>query len=92
MKPSYTGNKIVIMGLGKSALALAKLLHSRGAKVSISEINPKDNVAEAAKDLAAALPDVEVEFGKNTPQWFAEADYVVVSPGVRLDEIGRAHV
>lgn len=85
MKPSYTGKNITIMGLGKSALALAKLLHARGAKVRISEINPKDNVTEAAKDLAAALPDVEAEFGKNTPQWFTETDFVVVSPGVRLD-------
>jgi UDP-N-acetylmuramoylalanine--D-glutamate ligase len=85
MKPSYTGKKIVIMGLGKSAIALAKLLHGRGAKVSVSEINPKDNVAEAAKDIAAALPEVEVEFGKHTPQLFLDADYVVVSPGVRLD-------
>ncbi|RZA03440.1 MAG: UDP-N-acetylmuramoyl-L-alanine--D-glutamate ligase, partial [Proteobacteria bacterium] len=85
MKPSYTGKKIVIMGLGKSAIALAKLLHGRGAKVSVSEINPKDNVAEAAKDIAAALPEVEVEFGKHSPQLFLEADHIVVSPGVKLD-------
>lgn len=82
---NYSGKKIVIMGLGKSSAALAKLLHSRGAKVSVSEMNPKDQVAEAAKDLAALKPEVEAEYGKHTPQLFLEADYVVVSPGIRPD-------
>ncbi len=86
MKPSmYSGKKIVIMGLGKSSLALTKLLHSRGAIVSVSELNPKDNVAELAKDLAALKPDVEAEFGKHSPAFFLEADTVVVSSGVRMD-------
>ena len=84
MSTSYSGKKIVIMGLGKSALALTKLLHSRGAKVAVSEINPKDNVPELAKELAL-LPEVEAEFGKHSAPFFLEADYVVVSPGTRLD-------
>jgi UDP-N-acetylmuramoylalanine--D-glutamate ligase len=82
---NYSGKKIVIMGLGKSSAALAKLLHSRGAKVSISEMNPKDQVAEAAKDLAALKPEIEAEYGKHTPQLFLDAEIVVVSPGIRPD-------
>lgn len=81
----YKDKKILIMGLGKSTLALAKLLHSRGAVVRVSEANPKDNVAEPAKDLASLKPEVEAEFGKHTPQWFLEADTIVVSSSVRMD-------
>ena len=81
----YNGKTITIMGLGRSALALAKLLHSRGAKVKVSEGNAKDQVAELAKELATLKPEIETEFGKNNAAFFADADYVVVSPGIRLD-------
>jgi UDP-N-acetylmuramoylalanine--D-glutamate ligase len=81
----YAGKTVVIMGLGKSALALAKLLHQRGAKVRVSELNPKENVADAAKELANLKPEVETEFGKHSAPFFLDADTVVVSPGVRLD-------
>jgi len=81
----YSGKTIVIMGLGKSALALAKLLHIRGAKVKVSEINPKDHLVEAANELAHLGPDVEVEFGRHSSAFFQDADYVVVSPSIRMD-------
>jgi UDP-N-acetylmuramoylalanine--D-glutamate ligase len=81
----YSGKSVVIMGLGKSTLALAKLLHSRGAIVRVSESNPKDNVAEASKELASIKPDIEAEFGKHSPEWFLAADVIVVAPNVRMD-------
>jgi UDP-N-acetylmuramoylalanine--D-glutamate ligase len=81
----YSGKNVVIMGLGKSTLALAKLLHSRGALVKVSEINPKDNVADASRELATLKPDIEAEYGKHTPEWFLSADIIVVAPGVRID-------
>lgn len=81
----YSGKTVVIMGLGKSALALAKLLHSRGATVKVSEMNPKDHLMEAANDLASFAPEMETEFGRHSPAFFEGADYVVVSPSVRLD-------
>lgn len=82
---SYSGKKVVVMGLGKSSLALVKLLHSRGAKVCVSEMNQKDQVVEAAKELASLKPEVESEFGKHTPSLFLDAEIVVVSPGIRAD-------
>lgn len=81
----YSGKSVVIMGLGKSTLALAKLMHSRGAVVRVSEINPKDNVADVSKELAAIKPDIEAEFGKHSPEWFLAADVIVVAPNVRMD-------
>ncbi len=81
----YNGKKIVVMGLGRSTLALMKLLHSKGAQVFLSESNPKENLAELAKDLATIKPEIEAEFGKHTPQWFLEADHIVVGSGVKMD-------
>jgi UDP-N-acetylmuramoylalanine--D-glutamate ligase len=81
----YNGKKIVVMGLGRSTLALIKLLHSKGAQVILSEMNPKENLAELAKELANIKPDIEAEFGKHTPQYFLEADHIVVGSGVKMD-------
>jgi UDP-N-acetylmuramoylalanine--D-glutamate ligase len=81
----YNGKNVVVMGLGKSTLALAKLLQSRGAIVRVSEINPKDNVADASRELATLKPEIEAEYGKHSPEWFLAADAIVVAPGVRMD-------
>lgn len=81
----YSGKKVVLMGLGRSAVALAKLLHSRGAKVSVSEIKPKDNLQNAIKDLAEIENEMEMEFGRHSSAVFQDADYVVVAPGIPLD-------
>lgn len=81
----YKGKKVVIMGLGRSTLALAKFLHSSGITVVVSEMNPKENLAELAKELAGLVPEVEAEFGKHTPSLFLDAAAVVVGPGIKLD-------
>jgi UDP-N-acetylmuramoylalanine--D-glutamate ligase len=81
----YNGKKIVVMGLGRSTLALMKLLHGKGAQVFLSEMNPKENLAELAKELATLKPDIEAEFGKHSPHLFLEADHIVVGSGVKMD-------
>lgn len=82
----YSGKTIVLMGLGRSTLALAKALHARGvAAIRVSEIKPKDHFVEAEKELAALVPPVEMEFGKHSPQFFEGADFVVLSAVVSPD-------
>jgi UDP-N-acetylmuramoylalanine--D-glutamate ligase len=81
----YNGKKIVVMGLGRSTLALMKLLHAKGAQVFLSEMNPKENLAELAKELATLKPEIEAEFGKHSPHLFLEADHIVVGSGVKMD-------
>lgn len=80
--PSYKGKTAVVMGLGKSGVAVAKFLHSRGAKVKVSDIKPKDHLADAARQLANLEPPVEFEFGGNSIEFFSGADFVVYSPSV----------
>lgn len=81
----YANKKITIMGLSKSCVALAKLLSSRGAKVFVSEINPKENVPELSKELEAIKPEVSVEYGKHTSANFLDAEIVLLSHGIRMD-------
>lgn len=79
---NFKGKKAVILGLGKSGLAAAKFLHARGAHVKVSDIKPRDHLADAARELAALEPAVEFEFGANSLEFFSGAELVVYSPSV----------
>ncbi len=81
----YANKTVVIMGVARSTLALAQMLSGKGAKVKVSELNTRDQFQELAKELSSLSPDIETEFGKNSPQFFEGADMVIVGPGVRMD-------
>ncbi|MEB3205274.1 MAG: UDP-N-acetylmuramoyl-L-alanine--D-glutamate ligase [Candidatus Sericytochromatia bacterium] len=67
-----------ILGLGRSGLALAEVLHGQGARVIVSD----QRSAEALAGIAASLPEgVLLEAGSHV-QATAEADLLVLSPGV----------
>ncbi|MEB3237529.1 MAG: UDP-N-acetylmuramoyl-L-alanine--D-glutamate ligase [Candidatus Sericytochromatia bacterium] len=67
-----------ILGLGQTGIALAESLHSLGARVIVSDQRP----IEALERAIASLPEgVQVEAGSHT-QTTAEADLLVLSPGV----------
>lgn len=82
-KTQYSGKTVVLLGLGKSTLALAKALHAQGAKIRLSELKPKEQFVEAEKELSAL--GVELEFGKNSPASFEGADYIVVASNPGID-------
>jgi len=71
------GKRVVVAGGGRSGIAAAELLVSRGATVTLSD---------TAKSLAEAgrLRDrgVVVELGPHRAEAFTRADLVVLSPGV----------
>ncbi len=70
--PALEGQRVVVLGLGRSGRAAARLAADRGARVvgvdSSATVDPIDGV--------------RMELGACAPQTFAEADLVVVSPGV----------
>ncbi len=72
--------KISIIGAGRSGLAAAKLAHSKGIDVFLSESKPKELYAEAAKELESL--GIECEFGTNTQSKILDAERIVLSPGV----------
>ncbi|HTP24241.1 MAG TPA: UDP-N-acetylmuramoyl-L-alanine--D-glutamate ligase [Anaeromyxobacteraceae bacterium] len=84
-----TGRRVLIVGLGRSGLAAARLALSRGARVTATD---RRTGAEIGPVLDELRPAVELALGGHDPAHFVGADLVVVSPGVPmgLPEIGEA--
>jgi len=86
------GRRVVVVGAARSGLAAAELARSRGARVLVADVRTD------VEALAAWRPgDVTLELGEHRPGTFAEADLVVLSPGVptrqpALDAARRAGV
>lgn len=77
------GMKALVVGFGRSGVGATKLLCRKGVKVTITdELNKTD-----LKDSLEALKqfDYVAELGKHVLKSFSDADFIVVSPGVRLD-------
>jgi len=73
---------IVVVGLARSGLAVARFLISRGARVTVTDqagANGLGPVAEQARSLGVAL-----ELGGHHMATFDAADQIVISPGVPL--------
>jgi len=71
---------VVVVGLGCSGLATTRFLIQKGAKVTVSDMAPVDELydkAHKAREMGAVL-----ELGGHTPSTFDKADLIVVSPGV----------
>jgi len=84
----FKNKKITIIGLARSGIACANLLHSLGALVSVTEI--KDDPQNRQAAIKLSLSGIKVELGKHRQELIKRADLVVISPGVPLDsECGR---
>jgi UDP-N-acetylmuramoylalanine--D-glutamate ligase len=72
--------RVLVVGLGRSGVAAAKLLLDRGAKVIGNDLRSLDALSPEAR----ALKDrgVELALGSHDPQQFRRVDRIVVSPGV----------
>lgn len=81
------GRRVLIVGLGKSGLAAARLCLNLGAQVTATDLAPQP---AGAAELAAA--GAALSLGGHREDDFQAADLVVLSPGVdpRRPEIARA--
>ena len=70
------GKKVLVVGLGRSGLAAARLCRERGAQVTATDLR----AAEALGPLD--LPGVTLELGRHETATFVGADLIVLSPGV----------
>ena len=71
------GQRVIVVGLGKSGIAAARLCQERGATVVGTDAAPLEKLAPEAKALG-----IELLAGGHDAVRFTEADLVVVSPGV----------
>jgi UDP-N-acetylmuramoylalanine--D-glutamate ligase len=77
---TYSGKKILVVGLGRTGVGLCRFLAARGAKVSATD-------SAAAVELAPALAAlkglaINLEVGLPQPAHWQDFDLIVASPGV----------
>jgi UDP-N-acetylmuramoylalanine--D-glutamate ligase len=75
--------RVLVVGLGKSGVASALFLKSRGAQVTVSDTKPSDQLQE---EIPLLLDQgIVVETGGHGERTFRGQDLIVVSPGVPVD-------
>ena len=82
------GKRVLVVGLGRSGLASALFLKSRGARVTVSDAKAEDEL----RDQIPVLLDqgITVETGGHGERTFRGQDLIVVSPGVPLGALPLA--
>ncbi len=77
------GKRVLVVGLGRSGVASALFLKSRGARVTVSDAKSEDQLR---KEIPALLDHgIAVETGGHGERTFQNQDLIVVSPGVPVD-------
>ena len=86
--PALLGKKVLVVGLGRSGVAAARLCAARGAQVTVTDKQPAEALSAA---LAQLPPTVKQELGGHQAETFLAADLIVLSPGVpALPEVKAA--
>lgn len=78
----FKGKKVLIVGCGNSGVASAKFLVKQGARVMITDMKQRTELAEPLKVLGDLK--VDFEFGGHTERAFLGAEMIIVSPGVNV--------
>ncbi len=74
------GDRVVVVGSGKSGLAACRLLAGRGCRVHLLEAGQMDESVRSQMEELGCV----VEIGPHTREQFAGAAFVIPSPGVSL--------
>ncbi len=75
----FKNQKILVVGLARTGVALCRFLVEHGARVTVTDQAPPDNLAEPRRDIQG-LGVVE-DLGVAQPSWQGY-DAIVLSPGV----------
>src|SRR5260370_24066336 len=77
------GKRVLVVGLGRSGVASAFFLKSRGVRVTVSDAKTEDQLREEIPGLLDH--GIAVETGGHGERTFQNQDLIVVSPGVPVD-------
>jgi UDP-N-acetylmuramoylalanine--D-glutamate ligase len=88
MKQTFSDMRITVIGAGQTGLALVRFLIERGATVTLSDRRPAEQID--GLDGLLGLP-VHLDLGGHSPDCFARADLIAVSPGVPLSSEPLQH-
>ena len=91
MEPVTSGNpemelrskRIMVLGLARTGLAVARFLAGRGARVVAVDARDEDRMRQVRSELAEL--EAACHFGAEQPAWLDGVDAVVPSPGVPRD-------
>jgi UDP-N-acetylmuramoylalanine--D-glutamate ligase len=75
--------RVLVVGLGKSGVASALFLKNHGARVTVSDSKPQEQLGEEIPILLDH--GITVETGGHGERTFQGQDLIVVSPGVPVD-------
>ncbi len=90
MHPDFTGKRATVVGMARSGIAAARVLHALGARVTITDKKPLDQLARQVHALGTS--GIVIEAGGHTDRIFIETDLVVLSPGVpKIPQVLAAH-
>lgn len=77
------GQKIVLIGMGKTSLALARLIVSKGGNPFVTELRSKEECTAQCASLDEM--SIKYECGGHSDTVLANADWLVPSPGVSFE-------
>jgi UDP-N-acetylmuramoylalanine--D-glutamate ligase len=83
----YKGKEVLVVGAGRSGLAAARLLLTRGARVILTDTKDRNAMETAVAplfEIACKSGELMLEPGGHRKKSFGKCDFVVVSPGVPL--------
>ncbi len=80
-QPEKSRGYLLVAGLGRSGVSLAKFLKKKGYDVIATDSNP--DCAEAAGKLESL--GIKTEVGRHSQKTFDQADLIITSPGIPLD-------
>lgn len=78
---SWSGQKVTVLGLSRSGIAVAKYIQSRGGDVLLSETIPASE-ENAPQRRALEAMGVTIEMGSHSPTCLMHAPLAVISPGI----------
>ncbi len=81
------GKHVTVFGLNRSGVAAAKLLHTEGATVTLTDTRTSEALSTEIAELSAFSEpgDIQKYLGGHPIECIAAADFIVISPGVPLD-------
>lgn len=72
--------KVMVVGLGRTGVAISKFLARNGADVTVSDHKSKAELINYLEDMEGV--NVNFDLGGHTPKLFLQQDLIILSPGV----------
>ncbi|MFP3867462.1 MAG: UDP-N-acetylmuramoyl-L-alanine--D-glutamate ligase [Desulfobacteraceae bacterium] len=74
------GKKILVVGLGKTGVALCKFLAHQGARVIVTDAAPAETLGPVMEEVRELV--VEMALGQPQPPQMGDIELIIISPGV----------